>query len=55
LQIVVPFFFIVFLYALQRGAKAADASSVANPVAYSLGGVGPCTVRSRTWVGVGRG
>jgi len=44
LQIVVPFFFILFLFALQQGAKNADSQDIPHPAPYPLGGVPPCTV-----------
>ena len=40
-----PFFFVLFLYALQRGATNNDAAAVPYPTPYTLGGVPACTVR----------
>ena len=46
LQIIVPFFFILFLYGLQKGATANDSSNIPYPTAYPHSGVPACTVRS---------
>jgi len=44
LQIIAPFFFILFLFALQQGAKNADSQDIPHPTPYPLGGVPRCTV-----------
>lgn len=42
LQIVSPFFFMIFLYALQQAASSSDTPYIPYPTPYELGGVTMC-------------
>ena len=44
LQIIAPFFFMLFLYILQKAAESSDVVPNAHPTPYPLGGITPCKV-----------